>query len=498
MYCRKISILVILIKLMFMPLSLSDLHGQATDWRQVPLPRPASFRPLLPKRVQLSNGLVIFLLENHELPLIHGAVLMRGGTRDEPIGKAGLLQLYTQSWRTGGSKQRGGDELDDYLEARGAKVELAYDTENTTLSWNCLKETCDQVLKIVLNLLQEPAFPESKLDLSKNQLDASIARRNDNPFQIASREVRKIVYGSRSPYGRLPEYDTVASVTRDDLIHWHGYWVHPNNIIFGLVGDFDSDLMESELRRDLTFWYPGLAPEKTVIEFHHPTPGIYFIEKDDVSATTIQMVDLGISRSNPDYYPIDVFNQCFGGGFSSRLFSNIRSQKALAYSVGGAVGSDFDHPGVLRLFMATKNGNAAIAIDSLNEELKGLESNPISDQEVAQAKLAILRSLLFAVDSREKVLWQAMTYEFYQYPPGFFEQYRDHIERVTQDDVTRVARKYIQKRQFAILVIGRGGEFDRLRSAFGPVVRLDISIPKGGSRTVGSLDLRPHFSTSTR
>ncbi len=453
------------------------LRAQATDWKQIQPPPLHPFHPQLPKRIQLSNGMIVFLQEDHELPLIRGTAQIRGGSREEPADKVGLVDLYGQAWRTGGTKTRTGDALDDYLEARAAKVETSGGTDSTTVTWDCLKENLGDTFNVFVELLREPEFREDKLALAKNQSNTGISRRNDNPFEIAFREASKLVYGADSPYARVSEYATVAAVTRDDLLRWHHQYVHPNNIILGIVGDFDSKAMEAKLREAFESWPKGAAAPKTDVAFHGPKPGIYFVQKDDVTASTVQMVDLGTTRDNPDYYAIEVFNQFFGGSLASRLFSNIRSKKGLAYAVWGDIGTDYDHPGVLRLAMGTKSATTAAAIDAFNEELDALKTNPCTPEELAKAKGAILNSFVFRFDSREKVLRERMAHEFYGYPADFLEKYRAGIEKVTQDDVARVAHKYVHKNQLAILVVGKAADFDRPLSSFGPVTTIDIAIP---------------------
>jgi zinc protease len=456
-------------------------HGQATDWKKIQAPKLHPFHPQLPKRIQLSNGMVLFLQEDHELPLIRGTAQIRGGSRDEPVEKVGLVQIYGHVWRTGGTRDKTGDQLDDYLEARAAKVETSGGLDSTIVSWNCLKDNLDDVFKVFVELLREPEFRQDKLPLAKTQLNTGISRRNDNPFEIAFREAGKLVYGADSPYARVPEYATVAAVTRRDLLSWHQRYVHPNNIILGVVGDFDSKAMEAKLREAFESWPAGPAAPKIQASFKGPKPGIYFVQKDDVTASMVEMVDLGITRDNPDYYAIDVFNEFFGGSFSSRLFSNIRSKKGLAYAVGGGVGTGFDHPGILRLFMGTKSKTTAAAIDAFNTELDALETNPATAEELTKAKEAILNSFVFRFDSKEKVLRERMDYEFYGYPADFLEKYRAGIEKVTQQDVARVAHRYIHKDRLAVLVVGKAGDFDRPLASFGPVATLDITIPTGTS-----------------
>lgn len=452
-------------------------RGQATDWKQIKPAPLHPFHPQIPKRIQLANGMVIFLQEDHELPLVRGFTQIRGGSRDEPADKVGLASIYGQVWRTGGTKTKTGDQLDDYLEARAAKVETSGSSDSASVTWDCLKETFDDVFKVYLELVREPEFRQDKIAIAKNQLNTGISRRNDNPSQIAYREAAKLVYGADSPYARVPEYTTVASVGRDDLLAWRQRFVHPNNIILGVVGDFDSKAMEARLRQAFESWPKGPAAPKRQLTFHGPKPGVYFVQKDDVTASTVQMVDLGTVRDNPDYYAIEVFNQFFGGSFSSRLFSNIRSKKGLAYAVGGGVGTDFDHPGLVRLAITTRSGTTAAAIDAFNEELDGLKTNPPSQDELTTAKDAILNSFVFRFDSKDKVLREQMNYEFYGYPLDFLERYRAAVEKVTLADVARVAQKYIHKSQLAILVVGKAADFDRPLSSFGPVTALNVTIP---------------------
>ena len=193
-----ISASIVLTLLACAPASL----GQVSDWNQIQPPPLHTFHPQLPNRIQLANGMVIFLQEDHELPLIRGAAQIRGGSRDEPADKVGLTEIYGQAWRTGGTKQRTGDQLDDYLEARAAKVETEGGLDSTRVTWDCLKENLDDVLKIFLEILREPEFREDKIVLAKNQLNTNISRRNDDPFRIAFRESSKLVYGADSPYAR--------------------------------------------------------------------------------------------------------------------------------------------------------------------------------------------------------------------------------------------------------------------------------------------------------
>jgi zinc protease len=444
----------------------------------VPIPPLRPFRPQEPRRIELPNGMVIFLQEDHELPLIDGTIRIRGGSREEPADKTGMVAIYADVWRTGGTTSKTGDELDDFLEAHAARVEASESADSTFLAWSALKENFDQIFPVVLDLLEHPEFRADKIDLAKKQFTSLISRRNDDLDEIAGRESAKLAYGADNPYARTAEYYTVAAVAREDLLQWHQRTVAPNNIIIGVAGDFDSAAMEQRLRQAFAAMPRGAPFSPSQIAFREPAPGIYFVEKNDVNQSEINMVDLGIERRNPDYYAVEVMNQLFGGGFSSRLFANIRTKQGLAYSVGGGVGATYDHPGITRVAMGTKSGSTAAGIEALRKEMNDLVTGHVKDQELKAAKDTILNSFIFEFDSREKVLAERMRYEFYGYPPDFLERFRAGIEKVTPADVDRVARKYIHAEKMAVVVVGNSKDFDRGLATFGKVNTIDISIPR--------------------
>jgi zinc protease len=448
-----------------------------TGWQEIKVPPLPDFHPQVPKRFVLPNGMVIFLQEDHELPLIDGIARIRGGSRAEAADKTGLIDMYSDVWRTGGTKTQTGDQLDDYLEIRAAKVETGGTADSTTISWSCLKADFDDVFKVFDDLLRAPEFRNDKLELVQRQYFDAISRRNDDVDEIVGRESAKLAYGAQSPYARVAEYKTVAAVTRQDLVDWHHSHVSPNNIVLGIVGDFDSAAMEAKLRQTYGTWPKGPAVKDVSVEPTPAKPGYYLVQKDDVNQSSISMVGVGIRRDNPDYYAVRVFNEAFGGGFSSRLFRTIRTEKGLAYSVGGGIGTAFDHLGMVRLAMGTKSATTLESIQALDEQIDDVSKHPITEAEIKLAKDAILNSFIFNLDSPEKILRERMAYEFYGYPQDYLEKFRLGVDKVTAADVARAASKYLHKEKLATLVVGNSGEFDKPLPTLGPVTKVDITIP---------------------
>jgi zinc protease len=451
--------------------------AQAASWQKIPIPPLPAFKPQQPKRIQLANGMVIFLQEDHELPLIDASARIRGGSHNEPASKIGLTDIYGEVWRTGGTKAQTGDQLDDFLEVRAAKVETSGGPDSTNISLSCLKGDFDDVFKVFVDLLRNPEFRADKLDLAQKQAEDAISRRNDEIGGIAQRESVKLVYGPDNPYARTAEYATIAAITRQDLIDWHKTYVHPNNIILGLSGDFDSAAMEARLRAAFESLPKGPALPKDEIQYHPGAPGYYLISKEDVNQSSIHLVGLGTTRDNPDYYAISVFNEAFGGGFSSRLFNDIRTKRGLAYNVGGGIGTNFGHPGILQIAMSTKSQSTIESVKAVDEDIDDLSKNPITEDEITRAKDAILNAFIFRLDSPDKILAERVTYEFYGYPPDWLDKFQSEIKKVTASDANRVAAKYLHRDQLAVLVVGNTKEFDQPLSSLGPVKEIDITIP---------------------
>lgn len=451
--------------------------AQAQPWKSIPVPPLAQFHPAQPKRIVLNNGAVIFLIEDHELPFISGFIEMKGGSRDEPAAKAGLVDLYGNAWRTSGTTTQDGDKLDDILESKAAKVETGGDIDSTSVSWNCLKQDEDLVFGIAMDLLLHPAFNDQKLSLSKQQMATGIVRRNDSASQIARREAAKLVYGPTSPYAREPEIATVMSVTVDDLKAWHERTVIPNGMVIGVSGDFDAAAMEQKLRAA----FESLPKGKPIVEaketFPGPKPGVYFAEKSDVNQSNIRIVGLGTERNNPDYYALSVMNEVFSGGFGSRLFQDVRTKRGLAYSVGGAYGAQYDHPGTFYVGASTKSSSTVDATQAMLEEIDALKTRPFTEEELKRAKDQVLNSFIFNYDSKDKILAEQARLEFYGYPLDFLDKYRDAVEKVTTADLERVAKKYIDPSKLAILVVGNSSEFGTPLTKLGTVQNIDITIP---------------------
>lgn len=467
--------------------SLLPAYAQVADYRDLKFPPLHQMKVEHPRRVQLANGMVLFLMEDHELPLIRATAVVRGGERDVPPEKAGLTGIYNQAWRTGGTEKQTGDQLDDFLEARAARVETSGDDDSSSVTLNILKDDFDTVFPIFLDVLQHPAFRQEKIDLAKTAASTSISRRNDDPHGIAAREAEKLVYGVNSPFTRQAEYATINSITRDDLLAFHKKYVHPNNMIFGIVGDFDSASMEKKLRAAFEKLPKGPQAPKTAPPVGMAAkPGVYSIKKDDVNQTNIYLVHAGIRRDNPDIYALAILDEILGAPLTGRLFGEVRTKRGLAYSAGGGVGWQWDFPGMFSVSLSTKSGSTVEALGATRSVLTELDTKPVTAEELEQARQTVLNSFIFTRDSKAKTLTQQMNLEFYGYPADWYDRYVPAIQKITTADIARVAKQYIKPDQAAILVVGNEKEYDKPLSTLGTVTPIDITIPEPGAKPTGA------------
>lgn len=466
-------------------------HGRPAAADVARLPSDLHYPPLAditmptPQRFSLENGMQVLLLEDHELPLVTGRALIRTGSRLEPPDKTGLAQLTGAVMRSGGTERMPSRELDRVLENMAASVETSIGTTNASARMSSLAEDFDRVLAIFADVLRRPAFEEDKLAVAKTQVRAAIARQNDTPGQILRREFPELIFGAGSPYARSATYQTIDALSRQDLVAWHRRFFHPENVILGLTGDFDAKTVRAQIEKVFGDWARGTqpAPEPPSAQAHFE-PGVYFIEKGDVNQANIAIGHLGIDRHNPDYFTVEVLNEVLGGGFASRLVSEVRTKKALAYGVGGGVESSFDHAGLFRIQMSTKAASTGAGVEALLTEARRMLSEPPTQEEVARAKESMLAAMVFTADSDAKILSRQLTYAYFGYPSDWLSQYQKAIAAVTPAQVAAAARTYIHPDQVAIMVIGPSTGTEPPLSSFGTVHRLDITIPEPATETV--------------
>jgi len=430
-----------------------------------------------------SNGIEFFLLEDKELPLIDVRVVIRTGGVEVPENKVGLASITGTVMRSGGTVNYPADTLNQLLENRAASMETGIGFSSASAGMNVLKEDFEELLPIFIDLLKNPAFPEEKLELAKTQAKSGISRRNDNPGQIANREFDNLIYGENSVYSRTTEYETINNITRKDLVNFHKRYFNGNNMMVGVVGDFDTKEMKKKLREAFRTIPAGDPAELTFPEVDYNYQNtINLADKPDVNQSTVYLGHIGGMRNNPDYAEVQVMNNVLSGGFSGRLFQKVRTDLGLAYSVGGqyGMGNTF-YPGQFFVQVQTKTETTSEAIDAIIGEIKRLQNEPISREELQDTKDQFLNSLVFRNTSYEQILNRRINNKYRGLSEDSFEKFIEEVKQTTVEDVQKMAQKYLKPEQLEILVVGNKSELGDQLEKYGTVNEIDISIPQPGS-----------------
>jgi zinc protease len=429
---------------------------------------------------QLDNGMVVYLIEDHNLPLVSGEAMIHTGSRLEPADHVGLAGITGTVMRTGGTEQHLPVELNRMLEQRAASVETGISTTSGSASFNALSEDLDTVFNLFAEVVRMPAFAPNKLELAKVQKRGSIARRNDDPSKIASREFGRLVYGENSPYARIAEYSTINDISREDVVNFYQTYFRPDNVILGIVGDFDSEKMRSRIANAFGDWTPASEePAPSVPSAsQNREGGLFFVEQPQLSQSYIKMGHLGGKFKNPDFPALDVMNEVLNR-FGGRLFDKLRSRQGLAYSVYGIWKPHYDYDGVFVSGGQTRSNSTVPFVQSLTSEIERLRTTPIASEELTDAKESILNSFVFKFEDSSQTLARLMRYEYYGYPEDFIFQYQRGVEATSIEDVQRVAQKHLQPKRILTLVVGNSSEIQPSLSNLGTEVEtVDISIPE--------------------
>lgn len=447
-------------------------------WEKIKIPELNEIKMPAYERVELDNGMILYLAEDHKFPLVELSATIDVGSFYEPADKVGLAGITGTVMRSGGTTTRNGDDIDELVEARALTVETFIGASSGGAYLSAMTEDTDLGLELLADILRNPAFPEDKIKLAKEQQKAGISRRNDDPQGIARREAMKAVFGPDHPMARHPEYDSIAAITQEDMLAFHADWFHPDRMYLVVIGDFDSKEMISKIEAAFAGWDKATKPLPADPDIPEFPRTVNVVDKDDLTQTTVYMAHKGIRADDPNYAGVQVANRILGGGFASRLFSEVRSRQGLAYSVGSSPGTGFRNPGLFIGFTITKSETSEKATTAVLNEIEKMVTDEVTDDELAQAKDSILNSEVFSYDTSREILDRAVMFERYGYPSDFLQTYQENVKNMTKADVLAATQAVWHPAEMTILAVGSYQEFDGDFSTYGPVTLVDITIPE--------------------
>jgi len=409
---------------------------------------------ILPTKFVTPNGMTVLVLEQHFLPIVEVHALIKTGSAQDPPDKAGLANLVA-SLLDEGTTTRTSKQLAEQIDFVGGSLEVKASEDFTTASARVLKKDADLGFMLLADILQHPAFAKQEFDRIRTQVLGEMASDNDDPGHVAMKAFNQLVFHGH-PY-RWPLHgteETLAKITLADVSAFYAKEYVPAQLILTVVGDVSADQVTGFVQTHFGFWKKAAAPARNTKKSSPiEKKTVQLIEKD-LTQSSIVLGHGGISRMNPDFYAVTVMNYILGaGGFSSRLMDSIRDKQGLAYGIM----SHFDArlmPGSFWINLQTRSETTNQAIAGVLAELKRIRESPVSDQELAEAKSFLMGSFPLRLDSTAKLAQVLAQVEFYGLGFEYFSQYPKWIERVTKEDVQRVAKQYLDPQRYALVVVG--------------------------------------------
>jgi zinc protease len=420
-----------------------------------PGPNPSFSLPSIDKR-KLSNGLDVWIVKESELPIVSMNMVFNSGGTADPQDRAGLAS-FTASLLNTGTKTRSAVDIANQLQSIGASVNAGSGWDSANVTMQTLTKNLDKALDIYSDIITNPVFPETEFKTLQGRSLIALRQRRDNPNAIASVVYSNLLYGKNHPYGKSlgGNENSIKALTKAEIEKFYATYYRPNNATLIVVGDTDAKTILPKLETAFANWKPADVPKMDI-----PTaatfdkPGIYVVDKPGAAQSVLTIGQVGVSRDNPDYFPLQVMNSILGGQFSARVNMNLREDKG--YTYGARTG--FTYRRGAGPFEASADVQTAVTKESVVEfmkELNGIRGAvPVTPAELEYNKQSIIRRYPQGFETVGQISGQLSNLVVYGLPDSYFNDYISKVNAVTLEDVNRVANKYLTPDKMAILIVG--------------------------------------------
>ncbi|MEP6818468.1 MAG: pitrilysin family protein [bacterium] len=434
------------------------MSAQTDLLKQPPLPLPA--RPLkLPTAYEtiLPNGLVVIVVEDSRLPLISYRLAFRTGDAHDPPELPGLMDMLT-GLLTEGTDSRTSRQIADEVARLGATLQAGANSDHTTVAASSLTVFGDEVLELLADVALRPVFPESEVELTKQNTKESLKQQRAQPSFLAGEMVARVMFGEHPYHVTSPTIESVDATTRERLVEFHRLTFVPNNAVLFVAGDVHQSSVLHQVENLFGGWQPG-----NLIGDNFPAPPVrtsraaYIVDRPGSTQTNIVIANAGITRTSPDYFPMLLMHTVLGANASSRVFMNLREDKGYTY---GAY-SSLDARRTAGTFRATAEVRTPVTGDSLKEffyELNRIRNEPVSEKEMGDAKSYLTGVFPLRLETQEGLVDQLLQIKMLGLPEGYLETYRNRVQEVTISQVQEVAKKYVRPDEAAIVIVGDGAQ----------------------------------------
>ncbi len=437
------------------PTSTAAKQKEDPDSSKLPKPGPDP-KLVLPKieKNKLSNGLEVWLVHQNELPIVSmNLVVKTGGTADPKAGVASMTAALLDD----GTKTRSVTEISKQLQSIGAQVNTGSDWDSSNVSLLTLTRNLDKALEVFSDVVVNPTFPETEFEVQRRRNAVQFLQRKNNANQIANIAYSSLLYGKTHPYGRplAGDEESLKALTRDDLQKFYDSYYRPNNSVLIVAGEADAKTLMPKLEKAFETWKAASVTTTSVPPApRFEQPGIYIVDKPGAAQSVVTIGQIGVDRSNPDYFSLLVMNSILGGQFSSRVNMNLREDKG--YTYGARSGWSFRRGA--GPFSASADVQTAVTRESIQEfmkELNGIRGSiPVTQKELDYNKQSIIRRYPGAFETVGQISNQLSNLVVFGLPDSYFNDYIAKVNAVTVADVNRVANKYLDPSKMAILIVG--------------------------------------------
>jgi predicted Zn-dependent peptidase len=435
--------------------SVHAISQQAPDRSAPPrLGTPPALKPPVIEKRTLSNGLPVWVVELHKVPVVHVSLVVKAGSGIDPKGKYGIANL-TAEMLDEGAGARNALQIADAVDYLGANLSTDSTSDATSIDLHVPVARLSEALPIMADVALRPTFPEDELKRVREDLLTSLIEAEDDPESLIQFAFPRLVFGTEHRYGTL-SMGTAASVkalTAADLRQFHTQHYAPSNSLLIVSGDVSAVDAAARLESAFGTWKgTAAAPAPVPAPSQLTSRQIYLIDKPDAAQSQIRIGWVGVPRSTPDFFALRVLNTILGGSFTSRLNQNLREEHGYAYGAG----STFDMRAAAGPFYASAGVQTDKTAEALTEFFKELEGirKPIPPEEIEKAKNFVALLLPRNFETTERVAGSLAQMFIYNLPADYFATYTQRVRAVTPADLHRVAERYIQPDKFAVVIVG--------------------------------------------
>ncbi len=421
--------------------------------RQILIPDAADYR------YQLDNGNGAYIVPDHSLPLV--AINVRSRAGNYLLGKsdAGLAGLTASMMRDGGTRQMSPEELDEKLEFLASSVSVSIGGTSSAAGMNSLSENLDESLDLLFAVIAEPRFDKTRLEIKKNQFIEGMKRRNDDTRNIEGRVFSELRFGEDSYRNNAATQAQVDAITPQRMKALAAKIFASPNLVISVNGDVDPDRIVVALNKQLMRLQKDLKLPAVPTHAQAAAPGLYGVDKDDVTQTRVRMFHPGPRRGDPQEFDIKVMNDILGGGgFTSRITKRIRSDEGLAYSAGSAYRLGVYYPGMFMVYFQSKNPSVPEAVKIALEEITKIQAAQVSEQELNTARQAVISVLNERYSNAARKAAAFAGDDISGTPVNYWRDYEKHVAAVTIADVQKAAQQHLHADELRILVTGKLSE----------------------------------------